>query len=232
MRWTPRALLPVAVGLFIVLSAAVAQAFPATTPDNTGMVDFPGAGGSSNAVAVRTIAQFGDNIWVGGRFTEIDDGNGNKVAGGDAANLAAFSATTGLFATGVHVPLVTSSVGDPEVYDSSVGPDGNLYFAGNFDAVDGQTRHNVAAVNATTGAADLVRTERRQRQRGPGDGLGHLRGHRQAAVLPAERRAPRPATRRPSPSSTRASARTPRSRSSATSSCRAARWWRPVSATA
>ena len=149
MRWTPRALLPLAVGLFIVLAAGIAQAFPASTPDNTAMVDFPGAGAGSNAVAVRTIAQSGSNIWVGGRFTEIDDGNGNFVQA--AANLAAFDATSGLVAPGVHIPSITSSVGDPEVYDSSMGPDGNLYFAGNFDSVDGQTRHNVAAINATTG---------------------------------------------------------------------------------
>ena len=57
-----------------------------------------------------------------------------------------------MVAPGVHVPLVTLSGGLAEIYDSSVGPDGNLYFAGNFDAVDGAARHNVAAVNATTGA--------------------------------------------------------------------------------
>ena len=149
MHWTPRALLPVAVGLFIVLAAGAAQALPATTADNTGMVDFPGAGGGSNAVAVRTIAQSGDNVWIGGLFTEIDDGNGVKVQ--NATDLAAFSSASGLLASGVDVPLVTSSVGEPEIFDASVGPDGNLYFAGNFDHVDGQVRHNVAAINATTG---------------------------------------------------------------------------------
>jgi len=153
MRRLPPLRIPALIGLTVVLClmmAGLAQAFPASTPDNTGMVDFPGAGGGSNAVAVRTIAQSGSDIWVGGRFTEIDDGNGNKVA--DAGDLAAFNSVTGLIASGVHIPLITSSVGDPEVYDSSVGPDGNLYFAGNFDGVDGQIRHNVAAINATTGA--------------------------------------------------------------------------------
>ena len=149
----PRLHIPALIGLTVVLClmmAGLAQAFPASTPDNTGMVDFPSAGPGSNAVAVRTIAQSGSNVWVGGRFTEIDDVNGNFVQA--AANIAAFDSVSGLVAPGVHIPTVTSSVGDPEIYDSSVGPDGNLYFAGNFDSVDGQTRHNVAAINATTGA--------------------------------------------------------------------------------
>ena len=95
---------------------------------------------------MRTIAQSGTNVWVGGIFTEIDDGNGNKVQ--DAANLAVFNATTGLIATGVHIPSVTLSGRGI----TTSWPDGNLYFAGDFDEVDGQTRHNVAAINATTGA--------------------------------------------------------------------------------
>jgi hypothetical protein len=146
-----RTLIPVvAAGLIVVLGAGLAQALPGTTPDNTGMIDFPGAGGGGNAVAVRTIQQLGANVWVGGVFSEIDDANGNRVQ--DAANLAAFNATTGLLAAGVHLPLVTQTGGGAEVYDASIGPDGNLYFAGIFDAVDGQARKNVAAVNAATGA--------------------------------------------------------------------------------
>ena len=150
MRWSPRALLPVAVGVFIVISAAVAQALPAQNPDNTGMVDFPAAGSGSNAVAVRTIAQAGNNVWVGGIFTEIDDQNGNKIQ--DASSLAVFNATTGSIASGVHIPSVTQVGGGAEIYDSSVGPDGNVYFAGNFDHVDGQPRGNVFAVDGATGA--------------------------------------------------------------------------------
>ena len=101
-------------------------------------------------MAVRTIAQSGNNIWVGGLFTEIDDSNGNKVQ--DASSLAVFNSTTGSVASGVHVPSVTQVGGGAEIYDSSVGPDGNVYFAGNFDHVDGLIRNNVFAVNGTTGA--------------------------------------------------------------------------------
>ena len=58
MRRPPRLRIPALIALTVALSlmmAGLAQAFPASTPDNTGMVDFPGAGGSSNAVAVRTL---------------------------------------------------------------------------------------------------------------------------------------------------------------------------------
>ena len=114
------------------------------------MVDFPGAGDGPNPVAVRTIAQSGTNIWVGGRFSEIDDANGHKVA--DASDLGVFDSTTGTAVSGVHLPLVTLSTGVAEVLDSSLGPDGLLYLAGNFDAVDGATRNGVAAIDPTTGA--------------------------------------------------------------------------------
>ena len=149
MLWTRRALVPTAAGMLIFLAAGAAQALPAITPDNTGMVDFPGAGTGSNAVAVRTIAQSGSNVWVGGKFTEIDDANGNKVQ--DADNLAAFNSTSGSLQTGIYIPSVTKAGGGAEIYDSSLGPDGNLYFVGDFDQVDGQARGGVAAIDATTG---------------------------------------------------------------------------------
>ena len=129
---------------------SVAQAIPAlpsTTPSNSGMVDFPTSG--ETIPTVYTIAQAGDNVWVGGAFSDIDDANGNKVA--DAANLAPFSASTGSLVSGIHIPLVTLASGGAEIYDSSLGPDGLLYFAGNFDAVDGLARNNVAAIDPATG---------------------------------------------------------------------------------
>jgi Divergent InlB B-repeat domain len=150
----PRILLTLAIVVaasFAAIPAASASpaTLPATMPVNTGMVDLPGADISSNTVGVRTLAQVGNDIWAGGRFNEIDDLNGNKLM--DAAELAAFDDTTGAPDLSVHTPIVTSSTGDPEVYASSLGPDGNLYFAGIFDAVDGVARHNVAAIDPRTG---------------------------------------------------------------------------------
>ena len=49
MRRLPRLRIAAVVALALALlwmMAGLAQAFPATTPDNTGMIDFPGAGGA------------------------------------------------------------------------------------------------------------------------------------------------------------------------------------------
>ncbi len=113
------------------------------------MVDNPEAGPGGNAVAVRSIMQAGNVVWVGGIFSEIDDANGNKIQ--DANALAAFDGTSGRSQAGVHIPIVTDASGNAEVYDMSLGPDGNLYFAGNFDHVDGSARNGVAAIDPATG---------------------------------------------------------------------------------
>jgi hypothetical protein len=135
--------------LLLVAPGSLALAPLPSDVQNSGMVDRPGAADQSNTVAVRAIAQAGDIVWVGGLFDEVDGPGGGWVA--DAANLAAFDASTGLLAN-VHLPLVTSTKGVAEVFDMSLGPDGDLYIAGQFDAVDGQTRHGVAAIDPATGA--------------------------------------------------------------------------------
>jgi Divergent InlB B-repeat domain len=132
-----------------ITAAQAAPPLPSTTPSNSGMVDLPTASGDPNTIAVRTITQAGNTIWAGGIFDEIDDANGNKVA--DASGLAAFDATTGAMVPGV-APIITLSTGTPEVYGTSLGANGILYFTGAFDAVDGSPRHNVAAIDAQTGA--------------------------------------------------------------------------------
>ena len=152
-RFAPRFLslaLVVAIAFATATPTLASSPLPATTPQATGMVDLPGAGASSVSVAVRTIVQAGTNVWIGGLFNQIDDANGNKVA--SASDLGVFDASTGLLVPGVHLPLVTSSKGRAEVYDSSLGPDGDLYFAGRFDAVDGQARSGAAAIDPATGA--------------------------------------------------------------------------------
>jgi len=127
----------------VVATAGVAHAavaLPHSAPDDTAML----AGTS-----VRAIAQSGNLLWLGGNFTQILDHNGALIQ--SAADLAAFNATTGAFATGVHIPMVTKASSPATVYDLSLGPDGNLYLAGNFDHVDGFQRNGVAAIDPTTG---------------------------------------------------------------------------------
>jgi len=123
----------------IALTASVAQALPATQPVSGGMVDGP----------VRTIAQAGGVIWVGGQFTQIQDQGGVAVQG--VNGLAAFDTATGVPAQ-VHIPQVSLSTGPSTVYDLSVASDGTLYLAGDFDAVDGVPRWNVAAIDPASGA--------------------------------------------------------------------------------
>jgi hypothetical protein len=130
-----------AAAIAVLLMAGVAQAVPASTPEDTAMVD---------GTSVRAIAQAGNLIWVGGDFDTVKDGNGNTIR--SVSDLAAFKAdASGALATGVNLPAVTKTGGSATIYDLSLL--GNtLYLAGTFDKVDGQARSNVAAIDATTGA--------------------------------------------------------------------------------
>ena len=141
LKRSPRlALLIPAVIAFLALTASFAQALPATSADDTGMVNGP----------VRALMQAGNLLWVGGQFDQVVDQQGNNLEA--ASNLAVFNATTGIAVTSIPLPLVTWTTGPATVYDMSLAPDGTLYFTGNFDAVNGVTRYNVAAINAQTGA--------------------------------------------------------------------------------
>ena len=125
----------------VLLTASSAQALPAQTPDASGGVNGP----------VRALAQAqgsGENvIWIGGRFTQILSASGTSAAA--ASGLAPFDDTTGALDTSVHIPMVTG--GTATVYGMSLSG-GILYFDGNFTAVDGTARKNVAAINPLTGA--------------------------------------------------------------------------------
>jgi Tol biopolymer transport system component len=137
----PRPVLIVpSVVAFLALTASFAQALPAGAPDDTGMVNGP----------VRTIVQAGNLVWAGGNFTQVLDQQGNPLEA--AGDLAVFDASTGAPVTSIPLPVVTWAMGESTVYDMSLSPDGTLYFTGNFDAVNGVTRYNVAAIDAATGA--------------------------------------------------------------------------------
>ena len=78
-----------------------------------------------------------------------------------ASGLAAFDAASGTAVTSIHLPQLTWNGGTATVYDLSAAPDGTLYLAGDFDAVDGIQRWNVAAIDAATGVLLAVRAARR-----------------------------------------------------------------------
>jgi len=135
MRRTIRAAIAAMAAVLVpFIAPATAQALPLTQPDPTAMVNGP----------VRTIAQAGSVVWVGGSFTQANDPAGSPVA---VDNLIPVSDTTGLLDVSLQIPSVTWSGGAATVFDSSLGPDGVLYLAGTFSAVNGSPRHNVAAID-------------------------------------------------------------------------------------
>ena len=124
-----------------LLPAARANAvMPETRPDEVGMVDG----------LVRAIAIIGDEVWVGGSFSEMLDPNGTTVQA--ASSLAVFDADSGAPISSSTVPDVTKAGGHGTVFDLSLGPEGLLYLAGSFDRVGGLARKNVAAIDPSDGS--------------------------------------------------------------------------------
>lgn len=119
------------------------QALPAAQPDVTYMVD-----GTVNAlVQVQPLGQ--NLLWIGGAFTHVMKTRKTPVA--TVAGLAVFDDPSGTPAP-IHVPILGRASGVPTVFDMALSPDGTrLYFAGNFNEVDGQPRTNAAAIDAATG---------------------------------------------------------------------------------
>jgi len=136
-----RTLVPAILVAALVLAATPARAaLPPTQPDDTGMLNGK----------VRSLEQAGGHIWIGGAFTEALNASGQVPV--PVSALAAFDPATGLLDPGVNQPLVTNGATAATVYDLSLGPDGKLYIAGRFTAVNGQPRRNAAAIDPVTGA--------------------------------------------------------------------------------
>ena len=147
----------------MLLASGIALALPSETPDQTLMVNGP----------VRTIEQVGNNIWVGGDFTQVQQRNGTVVA--NVSNVAVFDSTTGDLVRDTHdnpiAPMLgagstTSIVRDIDVYGEDVVIGGD--FAGpsgtqrNLVMVDGNTGgllswYNSAKLQSVLAAPDLGR---------------------------------------------------------------------------
>jgi len=131
---------------FVPALGSPAQALT-MTPDTTWMTN-----GTVFATAIS-----GNTLFIGGRFTQVQEKyTASKGASFAASGLAAFDVTTGV-AINTFSPDVTNSVGTAEVRSLAVSPDGaTLYLGGTFDAVDGNARLNFAAVNTASGAVDAT----------------------------------------------------------------------------
>jgi hypothetical protein len=117
-----------------IASAGTALAAPPESIDETPMVDG----------RVRTITQTGNNIWVGGTFTQVEQRDGSVIA--NVSNVAVFDS-----ATGEYVDIAPklgdegSTVWDMEIYGDDV------VIAGDF-AGSSTEGGNLVLVDGTTGA--------------------------------------------------------------------------------
>jgi hypothetical protein len=129
------------MGLAVLLASGVALALPSETPDQTLMVNGP----------VRAIEQVGNNVWVGGKFTQVQRRDGTKVA--DVSNVAVFDSTTGDLVRDINnrpiAPMLgagstTTNVRDIDVYGT------NVVIGGDFPGPT-STQRNLVVLDGTTG---------------------------------------------------------------------------------
>ncbi len=107
-----------------------------------------------NEVVVR-----GPRLYIGGAFTQVKRGSGTATR----RALAALDSTTGAVLAGVNVPFTgvydpkRKTPGKTSIKRFDVTPDGSrLVAVGNFGAVGGQTRAQVAVVNTSGATATLA----------------------------------------------------------------------------
>jgi hypothetical protein len=111
-------------------------AMPSETPDQTPMVNG----------TVRAIEQVGNNIWVGGKFTQVKQRNGTVVAN-VSNNLAVFDSETNQYKDIAALPKLGGT--GAEVWDMTLYGE-NVLIAGNFSGPT-STQKNLVLVDGTTG---------------------------------------------------------------------------------
>src|SRR5829696_6045579 len=131
MRRTLLLLFSAAVAL--LLASEVVLALPSEKPDNTPMIDG----------RVRAIEQVGTNIWLGGRFSRVEQRNGTLL--GRVANVAVFDSKTNKFKN------IGPKLGgtDSEVFDMTTYR-GIVLIAGKFPGAT-TNESNLVLVDGTTG---------------------------------------------------------------------------------
>jgi RTX calcium-binding nonapeptide repeat (4 copies) len=135
MRRTVLLLFSTAVALLFAGGAVLA--LPSEKPDDTPMVNG----------TVRAIEQVGTNIWVGGKFTQVNQHNNTVVA--NVSNLAVFDSKTNKYKN--IAPKLGGT--DSEVWDMSLYGE-NVLIAGTFSGPS-STQKNLVLVDGKTG--DVIR---------------------------------------------------------------------------
>jgi hypothetical protein len=127
-------LLLVSTAVALLLASGVVVALPSEKPDGTPMVDG----------RVRAIEQVGTNIWLGGRFSRVEQRNGTEL--GKVANVAVFDSKTEEYRKGVAPTLGSPGT---EVFDMTLyGHD--VLIAGNFQGST-TNKSNLLLVDGDTG---------------------------------------------------------------------------------
>jgi hypothetical protein len=127
-------LLLVSMAVAMLLACGVALALPSGTPDETPMVNG----------TVRAIEQVGTNIWLGGRFSRVEQRNGTVL--GNVANVAVFDSKTEEYRKGVAPTLGGTKA---EVFDMTLYGD-DVLIAGNFPGPTAKQK-NLVLLDGKTG---------------------------------------------------------------------------------
>jgi RTX calcium-binding nonapeptide repeat (4 copies) len=127
-------LLLVSAAVALLLASGAVLALPSEKPDHTPMVDG----------RVRAIEQVGTNIWLGGRFSRVEQRNGRLL--GNVANVAVFDSKTEEYRKGVAPRLGGTG---SEVFDMTLYGD-DVLIAGKF-AGPSSTQKNLVLVDGKTG---------------------------------------------------------------------------------
>lgn len=129
-----------AMAVVVTAVAGSALALPSVRPDSTPMVD-----GRVNA-----IEQVGNNVWVGGQFTQVQRRDGSLVEG--VQNVAVFDSETGE-PKDIALPALGgtgSRVMEMDAYTDPATGGEYVAIAGKFDGPTG-TKKNLLVVDGTTG---------------------------------------------------------------------------------
>jgi hypothetical protein len=144
--------------LSVTTAVLVLQAFvgppSAYALDTT--TDRPDSGtwNAAGTVFATALSEDGGTLYIGGKFTRVRE-NPPGIPGDsvEVSNVAAIDVATGA-ALKSWTPQVTGTDEHPAIVRSLAVKDGKVYIGGNFAAVGGEPRQNLAAVDATDGSVD------------------------------------------------------------------------------